>query len=156
MSAIPLLSLISLIVANCVTKSEFIWSHFVVCSLMTIKDAWLGAFIARPMHNAAAKITIASSVLLVSTVLPTLCTVFLITHISRVCMSISNAYVIHENLEDVCPVCGQNETNDSMCICDNQALLRAREVEVDVSNDDENNEYDIESEHEKNEKKEDA
>ena len=71
-------------------------------------------------------------------------------------MSISNAYVIHENLEDVCPVCGQNETNDSMCICDNQALLRAREVEVDVSNDDENNEYDIESEHEKNEKKEDA
>ena len=156
MSAIPLLSLITLILTNSVSKTEFICSHFIVCSVMTIKDTWLGGFIAMPMHNAAYKISIASGVLLVSTVLPTVCTIFLMAHLTRVCMSVENAYEMPENMEDVCPLCGQKETNDSMCICDNQALLRAREVEVDVSNDDENNEYDIESEHEKNEKKEDA
>ena len=156
MSAIPLLSLTSLIVANCVTKREFISTHFVVCSLLTIRDAWLGNFIAKPMHNAAYKITIASSVFLVSTILPTLCTVVLMACITKACMSLNNAYAIHENMEDVCPVCGATETNETMCACDNQALLQARQAEVDIANDVENIVHDNESKHEKNEKKEDV
>lgn len=156
MSAIPLLSLISLILTNSVSKTEFICSHFVVCSVMSIKDTFLGAFIAMPMHNAAYKISIAGAVMLISTILPTLCTIFLFAHLTRICMSINNAYALPENMEDVCPICSQKETNDSMCICDNQALLKAREVEVDVSNDHTNNEHDIENEHEENDKKEDA
>lgn len=159
MSAIPLLSLISLILTNSVSKKEFIFSHLVVSSVMTVKDAWLGQFIATPM-NAAYKISIASAVMLISTILPTLCTVFLMAHLTRICMSINNAYALPENMEDVCPICSVKETNDSMCICDNQALLRARETEVDVSNDvsndDTNNEHDIENEHEENDKQEDA
>jgi uncharacterized membrane protein YdjX (TVP38/TMEM64 family) len=160
MSGIPLLSLTPLILTKSVSKTEFIFSHFIVCSVMTIKDTFLGAFIASPMHNAAYKISIASGVLLVSTVLPTLCTIFLMAHLTRVCMSVNNAYAMPENMEDVCPLCGEKETNESMCICDSQALLEARQAEVDiendVENDVENSVHDIESEQEKNKKKEDA
>ena len=61
--------------------------------------------------------------------------------------------------EDVCPLCGEKETNESMCICDSQALLEARQAEVDIEKldiDVENSVNDIESEQDKNEKKEDA
>ena len=99
---------------------------------------------------------IASSVFLVSTILPTLCTVVLMAYITKACMSLNNAYAIHENMEDVCPVCGATETNESMCACDNQALLQARQAEVDIANDVENSVHDNESKHDKNEQKEDA
>ena len=71
-------------------------------------------------------------------------------------MSVNNAYEMPENMEDVCPLCGEKETNESMCICDSQALLEARQAEVDIENDVENSVHDIESEQDKNEKKEDA
>jgi hypothetical protein len=108
------------------------------------------------MHNAAYKISIASGVLLVSSVLPTSCTIFLIAHLTRACMSVNNAYAMPENMEDVCQLCAGKDTNKPMCICDSQALLEARQAEVGIRNDVENSVHDIESEEEKNEKKEDV
>lgn len=82
LSSIPLLTIISLVLFDAVTPREFVLAHALAC-LTTIRDTWLGNFIANS-DGRTEHVSIASALFVVSTVLPTLITIFLLTRVAQI------------------------------------------------------------------------
>ena len=80
LASIPLATGAALVLYEITTATEFIASHFVVTLTMSLKDAWLGSMVA----SAGAQ----RSDFFVSTILPTVASLLLLGHASRVALEI--------------------------------------------------------------------
>lgn len=81
LSSIPLLTILSLVLFDAVTPREFMLAH-ALAGLTSIRDSWLGDFIANS-DGRSAHVGIASAIFVLSTLLPTMITVIILTRVMR-------------------------------------------------------------------------
>lgn len=82
LASIPLVTAAALVLYKIMTPKEFLASHLVVTFVMSLKDAWLGDFVARS-GGETLDIFVIAAVFFVSTLLPTAVTVVLLGQVSR-------------------------------------------------------------------------
>ena len=120
-ASIPLLSAIGLVVTDSISKYEFISTHFIITLIMSLKDTFLGNFLAHSLNTSSPwEIGIVSALMLFSTVFPTFCTIFLMTHATRGAMY--HLQTIQEKKQEKCLICGVEETSQ-FCECEHKALF---------------------------------
>ena len=82
LASIPLVTAAALVLYKIMTPVEFLASHLVVTFVMSLKDAWLGDFVARS-DGETLDIFVIAALFFVSTLLPTAVTVVLLGQVSR-------------------------------------------------------------------------
>lgn len=81
LSSIPLLTILSLVLFDAVTPREFMLAH-AFASLTSIRDSWLGDFIANS-DGRSVHVGIASAIFVLATLLPSMITVVVLTRVMR-------------------------------------------------------------------------
>ena len=87
LASIPLATGVALVLYEITTATEFIASHFVVTLIMSLKDAWLGSMVASAGAQRS-DIFVVCIVFIASTILPTVASLLLLGHASRVALEI--------------------------------------------------------------------
>jgi len=87
LASIPLATGTALVLYEITTATEFIASHFAVTLIMSLKDAWLGSMVASAGAQSA-DFYVVCIVFIASTILPTVASLLLLGHVSRVALEI--------------------------------------------------------------------
>lgn len=82
LASIPLVTAAALVLYKIMTPVEFLASHLVVTFVMSLKDAWLGDYVARS-DGETLDVFLIAALFFMSTVLPTAVTVVLLGQVSR-------------------------------------------------------------------------
>lgn len=82
LASVPLVTAAALVLYKIVTPVEFLASHLVVTFVMSLKDAWLGDYVARS-DGETLDVFLIAALFFMSTVLPTAVTVVLLGQVSR-------------------------------------------------------------------------
>ena len=85
LASIPLATGTALVLYEITTAAEFIASHLAVTFVMSLKDAWLGNMVARTSLEEG-NLFVVSSMLIASTILPTVASLLLLGHVGRVAL----------------------------------------------------------------------
>jgi len=80
LSSIPLITAISFVLYKVISTRDFLVSHLLVTVFMSLKDAWLGNFIANS-NTEVKNVVVGAVVFITSTCLPTLVSGVLLSHI---------------------------------------------------------------------------
>ena len=82
LASIPLVTATALVLYRVLTPAEFLVSHLIVTFVMSLKDTWLGDFVAHS-EGQTLDIAVVAGLFFVSTILPTLITVCLLGQVSK-------------------------------------------------------------------------
>lgn len=87
LASIPLVTAAALVLYKIMTPVEFLASHLVVTFVMSLKDAWLGDYVAGS-DGETLDVFVIAAIFFVSTILPTAVTVVLLGQVSRSALDI--------------------------------------------------------------------
>ena len=87
LASIPLVTATALVLYKIMTPAEFLVSHLVVTFVMSLKDAWLGSFVASS-DGETLDVVVVAALFFVSTILPTAVTVVLLGQVSRAALEL--------------------------------------------------------------------
>ena len=88
LASIPLVTATALVLYRVLTPAEFLVSHLIVTFVMSLKDTWLGDFVAHS-DGQTLDIAVVAGLFFVSTILPTLITVCLLGQVSKVVLDMA-------------------------------------------------------------------
>ena len=93
LASVPLVTATALVLYRVLTPAEFLVSHLIVTFVMSLKDTWLGDFVAHS-HGQTLDIAVVAGLFFVSTILPMLVTVCLLGQVSKTVLNMAEEEVM--------------------------------------------------------------